>query len=216
MGLRGKAKKYELLKLCSGSLNRRTNSTNMDKKELLARTAIDLFAKKGYANTSIRDIGKAAKVNVALIYYYFKDKEALLQHIIERSGRELAVILKEIQTTEPDPLECLKKMIVRQILHSSESWKETKLMAMEGDQLHGQARNESLRLQREIYGLYMTQLKRLKESNLLNDINLTVGNFVVFGMINWFYRWYKEGKPLDEKEIADEMIRILLFGFLKR
>ena len=70
----------------------------MDKKELLVRSAIDLFAKKGYADTSIRDIGKAAKVNVALIYYYFKDKEALLQYIIERSARDLVIILKEVQS----------------------------------------------------------------------------------------------------------------------
>ena len=187
----------------------------MDKKELLVRTAIDLFAKKGYADTSIRDIGKTAKVNVALIYYYFKDKEALLQYIIERSARDLVVILKEVQANEPDPLECLKKMFVRQILYSSESWKETKLMTTEESQLHGQAKSECLRLQREIYGLYAAQMKRLKEANLLNDINATVGNFVIFGMINWFYRWYKEGEPLSETEIADEMLRILLFGLLK-
>ena len=196
-------------------MNNRTKSTVIDKKELLVRTAIDLFAKKGYSDTSIRDIGKTAKVNVALIYYYFKDKEALLQYIIERSARDLVIVLKEVQAHEPDPLECLKKMFVRQIRYSSESWKETKLMTTEGDQLHGQAKNEPLRLQREIYGLYMEQMKRLKEANLLNNINLTVGNFVVFGMINWFYRWYKEGKPLSEKEIADEMIRILFFGLLK-
>ena len=88
-------------------------------------------------------------------------------------------------------------------------------MTTEENQLHGQAKNECLRLQREIYGLYVTQMKRLKEANLLNDINPTVGNFVIFGMINWFYRWYKEGKPLSEREIADEMVKILLFGLLK-
>ncbi len=196
-------------------MTKRAKSTGIDKKELLVRTAIDLFAKKGYADTSIRDIGRTAKVNVALIYYYFKDKETLLQHIIERAARELTVLLREIQATEPDPLECLKKMIVRQVLYASESAKETKLMAAEGDQLHGQARTESFRLQREIYGLYSTQLERLKEAKVLNDVDLTVGNFVVFGTINWFYRWYKEGGRLDAKAIADQMIKILLFGFLK-
>jgi AcrR family transcriptional regulator len=189
---------------------------NVDKKELLIRTAIDLFAKKGYADTSIRDIGKAAKANVALIYYYFQDKEAILHNIIEHSARELLVILKEIQLKEPDPLECLKKMIARQILFSSESWKETKLIATEGDRLHGQGKSVCLKLQREIYDLYMKQLERLKESDIMGDINLTVTNFVIFGMINWFYRWYQEGGPLNEEEIANEMIKILLFGVLKK
>jgi AcrR family transcriptional regulator len=187
----------------------------MDKKELLIRTASDLFAQKGYTETSIRDIGKAARVNISLVYYYFKDKEEILYHIINRSARDLIVILKEIQSNEPDPLECLKKMITRQVLFSRETWQATKLIVMDSYQLHAQRKNDCLRSQREIYDLYMKQLQRLRESNLLDDINLTVANFVIFGMIHWFYRWYKDKKPLTEEEVADQMIKILFSGILK-
>jgi len=187
-----------------------------DKKEYLIRTAIDLFAKKGFADTSIRDIGKAAKVNVALIYYYFKDKEEILNQIITRAASRLVVILREIQESEPDPLECLKKMICRQIRFAAESWKETKVMVVDTDRLHGPGKTECLRLQKEVYDVYMSQLVRLKESNLITDVNLTVANFAIFSMINWFYRWYREGGPLDEEEISKEMIKILLHGFLKK
>jgi AcrR family transcriptional regulator len=187
-----------------------------DKKEYLIRTAVDLFAKKGFADTSIRDIGRAAKVNVALIYYYFKDKEDILSLIITRSASKLNVILREIQESEPDPLECLKKMICRQLRFAFESWKETKVLVMDADQLHGAAKAECLRLQREVYDVYMKQLVRLKEANVIGDINLTVGNFAIFSIMNWFYRWYKEGGPLNEHEIGEEMVKILLHGFLKK
>ena len=176
---------------------------------------MDLFAQKGFTGTSVRDIGKAAKVNTSLVYYYFKDKEEILYSIIERSNRDLIAVLKEIQTKESDPLECLRKMIVRHIVFSRESWKVTKLISVDSYQLHGQRKNQNIRIQREIYNMYMKQLQQLKASKVLQDINLTVLNFVIFGMINWFYRWYKSGKSLSEEDIANQMIKILNFGILR-
>jgi AcrR family transcriptional regulator len=188
----------------------------MDKKGIITSIAIDLFAKKGFSVTSMRDIAKAAKVNVALIYYYFKNKEEILYHIIEHSSRDLLRILKEIQSQECDPFDCLKKMIQRQILFSRNSWKQTKLITIEADNLYGQRKRACLKLQREIYDVYMEQLQRLKDSGCLVDVNLTVINFTIFGMINWFYRWYKKDETLSEEDIANEMLRIIERGILKK
>ena len=188
----------------------------MDKKGIITSIAIDLFAKKGFSVTSMRDIAKAAKVNVALIYYYFKNKEEILYHIIEQSSRDLLRILREIQSQECDPFDCLKKMIQRQILFSRNSWKQTKLITIEADNLYGQRKRACLKLQREIYDIYMEQLQRLKDSGCLVDVNMTVINFTIFGMINWFYRWYKKDETLSEEDIANEMLRIIERGILKK
>jgi AcrR family transcriptional regulator len=41
---------------------------DIDKKGLFIQAAIDLFAQKGFTGTSVRDIGKAAGVNISLVY----------------------------------------------------------------------------------------------------------------------------------------------------
>jgi hypothetical protein len=61
----------------------------------------------------------------------------------------------------------------------------------------------------------MKQLQQLNASKVLQDVNLTVLNFVIFGMINWFYRWFKRGKSLSEEDVANQMIKILNFGILR-
>jgi AcrR family transcriptional regulator len=187
-----------------------------DKKEFLTRIAIDLFAKKGFSVTTMRDIANTAKVNVALIYYYFKDKEDILYHIIERSTHNLTVILREIQLAEADPFECLKKMIIRQVLYSSQSWKETKVITIDAEHLHGKHKSDCKKLQREVYDIYMAQLQRMKVAGYLGEINPVVVNFAIFGMISWFYRWYTEEKLLTEEDVAKEMVKILEFGILKK
>lgn len=59
--------------------------TNLDKldaitggsQQRLLMAALRLFAEKGFANTSIRDLALAAKVNISAISYYFGDKKGL-------------------------------------------------------------------------------------------------------------------------------------------
>ena len=185
------------------------------KKEFLTQVAVDLFAKKGFAATTMRDIAKAAKANVALIYYYFNDKEEILYRVIESTTRDLITILTEIQSQDDEPFEGLKKMIVRQVIFSSKSWKETKLITSEADNLHGHFKKDCQNLQRQIYDIYKEQLLRMKATESLSDVNLTVVNFAIFGMINWFYRWYSENKSLSEEAIAYEMVKILELGIRK-
>lgn len=184
-------------------------------KELLIRTAIDLFSQRGYEETSIRIIGEKAKLNTSLFYYYFKDKEEILYTIIERSSRDLINALEEILSSEHDPIECLKKMITRHIVFSRENRKVTKIVAIEADQLGGQRKNHCYHLQREIYDIYMRKLQHLQRLNLIKGVNLTVLNFVIFGMINWFYRWYRDEKPLNEEDVADQMLTIIMSGILR-
>jgi len=50
--------------------------------EELASIALDLFAERGFFDTSIKTIAKKAGINPALIYYYYKDKADLFRAAI--------------------------------------------------------------------------------------------------------------------------------------
>jgi len=49
-----------------------------NKSELLKRTALKLFAEKGFHATSVSEIASAAGVSKGLLYSYYESKEALL------------------------------------------------------------------------------------------------------------------------------------------
>ena len=66
-------------------------------QEKLFAAAIPLFAEKGYAAVSIREIAKATDVNVSSISYYFRGKEGLYHAIIES---HIATISKAISSAE--------------------------------------------------------------------------------------------------------------------
>lgn len=52
-------------------------------RQVILDTALDKFAEKGFNGASISQISKAAQVNQALIYYYFENKQAILDEILD-------------------------------------------------------------------------------------------------------------------------------------
>lgn len=54
----------------------------------MINVARDLFAKKGYSETSIRDILTAANISKGNLYHHFKGKEFLFLHIMEEDTQE--------------------------------------------------------------------------------------------------------------------------------
>lgn len=55
---------------------------NIEAKERIVHAAIQLFSKKGFDATSVTEIAQSANVTKALIYYYFKSKEEILDHLV--------------------------------------------------------------------------------------------------------------------------------------
>ena len=52
-------------------------------REKLLETATSIFAEKGYAGTSVREIVEQAGVSKPVLYYYFKSKEGLFLAILD-------------------------------------------------------------------------------------------------------------------------------------
>jgi len=64
--------------------------TQPDKREKIFDVAEEVFAERGYAPTSLRQIAQRASVNPALIAYYFGSKERLFEEVFKRRGTLIA------------------------------------------------------------------------------------------------------------------------------
>lgn len=64
-------------------------------------TALQLFTERGYFNTSIHDIRRAADVSIGAIYHHFGNKESLAKslydHLLERMAREVEEAIAQAQ-----------------------------------------------------------------------------------------------------------------------
>ena len=57
-------------------------------RERILKTAVRLFAERGYEATSVRTLATKAHVNQAAINYHFKTKDGLYREILRDAIRE--------------------------------------------------------------------------------------------------------------------------------
>ncbi len=65
-----------------------------EKQVQIMETAETLFAEKGFNGTSVRDIADKAKVNLAMISYYFGSKDKLLEALFAYRGEAIKLQLE--------------------------------------------------------------------------------------------------------------------------
>ena len=63
--------------------DRQLTAQGMERKQQLLDRAAELFAERGYAETRVIDIVRAAGVAKGLFYWYFDNKEALFEELAE-------------------------------------------------------------------------------------------------------------------------------------
>ncbi len=183
-------------------------------KDLILKKATDLFYQYGYSNTPIRKITEKVGVENPVIYYYFKSKDHLLFAIIESIADDLISGLQEIISRETDPVERVRQMIFFHITILERKKKPVKVFVEDNDKLPPKMRLMIKEKEKQIYHLYHEQFEQLVEKGLARDIEIPLITFSLIGMINWIYRWFKDGGTLDVRGVADRTISILFSGVI--
>ena len=128
-------------------------------KEQIVSCAVDLFSKKGYSETSMREIAQAVHIQPGSIYNHFTSKQEILKHILELysvyfattalNGENVEKLMNDV--TVDNILDCMALQFEPEAME-----RYTKILYII---LHEQHRNDTVRefvrdklfLQNEIY-----------------------------------------------------------------
>ncbi|QTD39507.1 TetR/AcrR family transcriptional regulator [Sporosarcina sp. Te-1] len=77
----------------------------VSKKDKIVQTALELFTEQGYRATTTKEIAVKSGVAEGLIFYYFKDKNELLNYLISKFSfvESIDSEMKELAEMEPVP-----------------------------------------------------------------------------------------------------------------
>ena len=74
-----------------------TEGPNEAKRDAIAAAALELFSRSGVAAVSNKELGEAAGINPALIYYYFEDKDDLFQFAVRKALADALAVYDEVK-----------------------------------------------------------------------------------------------------------------------
>jgi len=88
-----------------------------ERRKAIVQAAVPLFARKGFAGTTTRELAEAAGISEALLFRHFPSKQLLYREIL-RLGCEGDPALEKLATLQPSTstLVCMVRFMVRRFL----------------------------------------------------------------------------------------------------
>jgi AcrR family transcriptional regulator len=178
------------------------------------KTSAAIFAEKGFHSTSIRDIARATKMSLSGLYYYFSSKEELLFLIQDYCFGTLVDDCLRLLDGIEDPVHRLKLLIENHLNYFVNNMDEMKVLSHESNSITGEFFKKVNSRKRQYVDLVMDLLEQIARERRVEDIDIRVATFSLFGMMNWIYNWYSPRKDVDVGGLAHNITRIFLSGFL--
>ena len=179
------------------------------------RTAAEIILQKGYDATSVSDIAEALGITKAGLYHYIHGKTQLLfdimQYGLNELDREVAQPARKIADAETR-LRFMIRMHARIVTRGHGA---VTILVDEARALTPTQNRKIVRRKREYFDFLRATLREMKSQRKLRDVNVTVAAFSLLGMINWLSRWYQADGPLNEQEIAEEIVDIAVNGLIR-
>ena len=91
----------------------RRERRSFELRERLIRAALDLFAKQGFAETTVEDITNAADVGKGTFFNYFPSKDHILLAFAEMQLEQLRLAVEEARHARAPLLEFVRSLLVR-------------------------------------------------------------------------------------------------------
>jgi len=203
--------------------------TDADTKTRILDAAERLFADKGFATTSLRDITSEAKVNLAGINYHFKSKDNLIYAVFARCiipiNQERLRLLGEIETKAGEkilPLENVIRALVAPIfmITKTPQWQSGVLLRLFA-RLHTESGEKMWSMFKELFGEVMKRfigafkraLPELEPVEFFWRIHFTIG-VMVHSVDTSKIQMISGGacNPADVKGIIERMVNFTMAG----
>jgi TetR/AcrR family transcriptional regulator, cholesterol catabolism regulator len=175
------------------------------KKERILEAATQLFYERGFAGTTMQAVADRLHVTKPFIYSYFKDKNALLVAIYDRSTEPLMHGLDQILDGDGPPAARFAEFIA-QFAHLNMRYRMVSTIFLREETHLSKDAQKKLRNFEHSFDAKLTKLiQRGIDSGDFNVGDAQLTSLAVGGMIRWMHRWYRE----DGRVAADDIARFM-------
>jgi TetR/AcrR family transcriptional regulator, cholesterol catabolism regulator len=189
-------------------------SAHDQKLDALLAAAAQVFAQRGYHETSMRDLAKATGVSLSGLYYYVSGKEELLYLIQSRNFEAVIAGMQEALEGVTDPVERLSRFVENHLDYFASHMAEMKVLSHEAVSLSGDFLEKVNEMKRGYTRVLMDILAELEEAHGPAHVNRRVATYSLFGSMNWIYTWYDPLGDVDVGLLGQSVCRLFLGGYL--
>jgi AcrR family transcriptional regulator len=182
-----------------------------ERRTAILRAAAELFATKGVASTTVRDIGKAAGILAGSLYYHFGSREAIIDAVLSEALTELLNEYSAAQAANADPVERLRALVLASFRHMERRPAEGAIYLNDRAYLNSlpeMAYLEKMRLELDHIWLD-TITEAIETGQLRDDVDPSV-----FYRLAAYPIWTYGPSERSAEDLAEQHLAVILTGML--
>lgn len=173
--------------------------------------ALDLFYKRGYQATTLRDVAAKVGIQVGSLYNHIASKGDLLFEIMETVMLDLLDDQRQVAGT-PDVVERMRLLVYHHVKFHGEHAKEVFVGNSELRSLSPAHRRRVVALRHEYEQVFKDELESGIRQGKFLAVDIQVTAFGILAMATSVSAWYSSQGRLTLEEVADVYTAFVLRG----
>jgi AcrR family transcriptional regulator len=178
--------------------NRRGVKTSDD----IRAVALDLFYKRGFQGTTLRDIAGKVGIQVGSLYNHIASKGDLLFEIMETVMLDLLEDQRQVAVT-PDVVERMRLLVYHHVKFHCERADEVFVGNSELRSLNRAQRTRIVSLRHQYEQMFLKELEDGIRQGKFLPVDVHVTAYGILAMTTWVSAWYSPRGRLSLEEIAE-------------
>lgn len=178
-------------------MRRRSGERTSDE---IRAVALDLFYRRGFQATTLRDIAARVGIQVGSLYNHMDSKGDLLFEIMENVMLDLLEEQRQFADT-PDVVERMRLLVYHHVRFHGERAEEVFVGNNELRSLNRAQRARIVSLRREYEQMFQDELEDGIRQGKFIHVDVQVTSFGILAMTTWVSSWYSSRGRLSLEEI---------------
>lgn len=190
----------------------RGRAANYDEQRgMILDRAAQLFARRGYASTSMNQVAEACSLSKATLYHYFRDKYSLLVSIADGHVSRLTAFVEDEAAQALAGEARLRHFVYRIVEEYSGATDAHRVLTEDVKFLEPEDRERVLGKERLVVDAFARAVIEMRPelagARLAKPLTM-----LLFGMVNWMFTWIRPEGPLDHAAMGPIVADLFIGG----
>jgi len=168
--------------------------------------ALELFATRGFASTSLQDIADSVGTSRPALYYYVRTKEEILERLVAQVSGEASQFIASVRRAGGPPEDRLRTIVERLVRRRVAEPKRFRVM----DRCEGELQEPLASRHRHDKLVYLHGVTEIlaegMSTGVFRPVDEHVAAFAVIGLCNWISWWYQPGRGPEPSQVIAQLV----------
>ncbi len=179
-------------------------------QDAILEAASRLFIERGFPGTSMGDIAEAMGVTRTAIFYYFRNKEAILNALTASITEMAGKLAEETLAQQHDPMLALRALVCQHARLILSHPLQFRVVERNEQHLSPSLRKIAQASRRLLLNRFVTAIEAGIRAGQFRDVDPKLAAFSMLGMCNWGAWWFNPQGSMSLDQVIEGMADLAL------